>query len=54
MMPLSRTTEGNSMTRVQQAGDRIEELLGVLAGTGKGAVAEELVRLLVEIGRAHV
>ena len=45
------------MTRVQQAGDRIEELLGVLAGTGKGAVAEELVRLLVGLygdGLAHI
>jgi Fe-S cluster biogenesis protein NfuA len=45
------------MTRVQQAGDRIEELLSVLAGTGKGAVAEELVRLLVGLygdGLAHI
>ena len=45
------------MTRVQQAGDRIEELLGVLAGTGQGAVAEELVRLLVGLygdGLAHI
>ena len=45
------------MTRVQQAGDRIEELLGVLAGTGQGAVAEELVRLLVGLygdGLTHI
>ncbi len=35
-------------TRVQQVGDRIEELLGVLHADGAhGAAAEELVRLLV-------
>ncbi len=45
------------MTRVQQVGDRIEELLGTLAGTGKGAAAEELVTLLVGLygdGLAHI
>ena len=45
------------MTRVQQAGDKIEELLGVLAGRGQGAVAEELVRLLVGLygdGLTHI
>ena len=45
------------MTRVQQVGDRIEELLGLLAGRGQGAAAEELVRLLVGLygdGLAHI
>jgi Fe-S cluster biogenesis protein NfuA len=46
------------MTRVQQVGDRIEELLGVLhAEGGHGAAAEELVRLLVGLygdGLAHI
>ena len=46
------------MTRVQQAGDRIEELLGVLhAGGGNSAAAEELVGLLVGLygdGLAHI
>ena len=35
------------MTRVQQVGDQIEELLAGLAASGQGAAAEELVRLLV-------
>jgi len=37
------------MTRVKQAGARIEELLGILRGTSgqAGAAAEELVRLLL-------
>jgi Fe-S cluster biogenesis protein NfuA/nitrite reductase/ring-hydroxylating ferredoxin subunit len=46
------------MTRVQQVGDRIEELLGVLrAGSGHGAAAEELVGLVVGLygdGLAHI
>jgi len=45
------------MTRVQQAGEQIEERLAVLAGRGQGAVAEELVRLLVGLygdGLAHI
>src|SRR5271166_2988570 len=45
------------MTRVQQVGDQIEELLGGLAGHGQGAAAEELVRLLVGLygdGLAHI
>jgi Fe-S cluster biogenesis protein NfuA/nitrite reductase/ring-hydroxylating ferredoxin subunit len=49
--------EAKRMTRVQQVGDRIEELLGVLTGTGKGAAAEELVTLLVGLygdGLAHI
>ena len=45
------------MTRVQQVGDQIEELLGRLSASGQGAAAEELVRLLVSLygdGLAHV
>ena len=45
------------MTRVQQVGDQIEELLGVLAGHGQGPAAEELVRLLVGLygdGLTHI
>lgn len=47
------------MTRVQEAGDRIEELLAALrtAGEGPAAAAEELVGLLVGLygdGLAHV
>jgi Fe-S cluster biogenesis protein NfuA/nitrite reductase/ring-hydroxylating ferredoxin subunit len=40
--------EAKRMTRVQQVGDRIEELLGTLSADGRaGAAAEELVTLLV-------
>jgi Fe-S cluster biogenesis protein NfuA/nitrite reductase/ring-hydroxylating ferredoxin subunit len=50
--------EAKRMTRVQQVGDRIEELLGVLhAEGGHGAAAEELVTLLVGLygdGLAHI
>ncbi len=45
------------MTRVQQVGDQIEELLAGLAASGQGAAAEELVRLLVGLygdGLAHI
>jgi Fe-S cluster biogenesis protein NfuA len=45
------------MTRVQQVGDQIEELLGRLGASGQGAAAEELVRLLVSLygdGLAHI
>jgi len=35
------------MTRVQQVGDQIEELLAGLTASGQGTAAEELVRLLV-------
>ena len=47
------------MTRVRQAGERIEELLGVLRSTsgGAGAAAEELVRLLLGLygdGLGHI
>jgi Fe-S cluster biogenesis protein NfuA/nitrite reductase/ring-hydroxylating ferredoxin subunit len=45
------------MTRVQQIGDQIEELLGVLARHGQGPAAEELVRLLVGLygdGLTHI
>jgi Fe-S cluster biogenesis protein NfuA/nitrite reductase/ring-hydroxylating ferredoxin subunit len=45
------------MTRVQQVGDRIEELLAALTARGQGPAAEELVRLLVGLygdGLAHV
>lgn len=45
------------MTRVQQVGDRIEELLAGLAAKGQGPAAEELVRLLVGLygdGLAHI
>ena len=45
------------MTRVQQVGDQIEELLGVLTRHGQGAAAEELVRLLVGLygdGLTHI
>ncbi|HEY2518980.1 MAG TPA: NifU family protein [Streptosporangiaceae bacterium] len=35
------------MTRVQQVGDQIEELLATLTARGQGPAAEELVRLLV-------
>ena len=45
------------MTRVQQVGDQIEELLGRLGASGQGAAAEELVRLLVSLygdGLEHI
>ena len=45
------------MTRVQQAGDQIEELLAALTARGQGPAAEELVRLLVGLygdGLAHI
>jgi Fe-S cluster biogenesis protein NfuA len=45
------------MTRVQQVGDQIEELLARLAAKGQGPAAEELVRLLVGLygdGLAHI
>jgi Fe-S cluster biogenesis protein NfuA/nitrite reductase/ring-hydroxylating ferredoxin subunit len=45
------------MTRVQQVGDQIEELLAGLTAKGQGPAAEELVRLLVGMygdGLAHV
>jgi Fe-S cluster biogenesis protein NfuA/nitrite reductase/ring-hydroxylating ferredoxin subunit len=45
------------MTRVQQVGDQIEELLAALTARGQGPLAEELVRLLVGLygdGLAHV
>jgi Fe-S cluster biogenesis protein NfuA/nitrite reductase/ring-hydroxylating ferredoxin subunit len=45
------------MTRVQQVGDQIEELLAALTARGQGPAAEELVRLLVGLygdGLAHV
>jgi len=45
------------MTRVQQVGDQIEELLGVLTARGQGPAAEELVRLLVGLygdGLTHI
>jgi Fe-S cluster biogenesis protein NfuA/nitrite reductase/ring-hydroxylating ferredoxin subunit len=45
------------MTRVQQVGDQIEELLGALTRHGQGAAAEELVRLLVGLygdGLTHI
>jgi Fe-S cluster biogenesis protein NfuA/nitrite reductase/ring-hydroxylating ferredoxin subunit len=45
------------MTRVQQVGDQIEELLGVLTKHGQGPAAEELVRLLVGLygdGLTHI
>ena len=46
------------MTRVQQVGDRIEQLLGTLSADGRhGAAAEELVTLLVGLygdGLAHI
>jgi Fe-S cluster biogenesis protein NfuA len=47
------------MTRVRQAGERIEELLGVLRSTSgdAGAAAEELVRLLLGLygdGLGHI
>ncbi|HEY2279129.1 MAG TPA: NifU family protein [Streptosporangiaceae bacterium] len=45
------------MTRVQQVGDQIEELLGRLTASGQGAAAEELVRLLVSLygdGLSHI
>jgi Fe-S cluster biogenesis protein NfuA/nitrite reductase/ring-hydroxylating ferredoxin subunit len=45
------------MTRVQQVGDQIEELLARLTAKGQGPAAEELVRLLVGLygdGLAHI
>ena len=45
------------MTRVQQVGDQIEELLAALTARGQGPAAEELVRLLVGLygdGLAHI
>jgi Fe-S cluster biogenesis protein NfuA len=45
------------MTRVQQVGDQIEELLAALTARGQGPLAEELVRLLVGLygdGLAHI
>jgi Fe-S cluster biogenesis protein NfuA/nitrite reductase/ring-hydroxylating ferredoxin subunit len=45
------------MSRVQQAGDQIEELLAALTARGQGPAAEELVRLLVGLygdGLAHI
>ena len=45
------------MTRVQQVGDQIEELLATLTARGQGPAAEELVRLLVGLygdGLAHI
>jgi Fe-S cluster biogenesis protein NfuA/nitrite reductase/ring-hydroxylating ferredoxin subunit len=45
------------MTRVQQVGDQIEELLAALTARGQGPLAEELVRLLVGLygdGLEHI
>ena len=45
------------MTRVQQVGDQIEELLAGLTAKGQGPAAEELVRLLVGVygdGLTHI
>jgi Fe-S cluster biogenesis protein NfuA/nitrite reductase/ring-hydroxylating ferredoxin subunit len=45
------------MTRVQQVGDQIEELLARLTAKGQGPAAEELVRLLVGLygdGLTHI
>jgi Fe-S cluster biogenesis protein NfuA len=45
------------MTRVQQVGDQIEELLAALTARGQGPLAEELVRLVVGLygdGLEHI